>query len=147
MIALIRYSRIRKRIPLHSTAVGKVMLAFQSPEEIERLLKDYQFTQHTANTITDKETLLRGKKVRQQGYAVDNQENEQGMRCIAVPIRDFDNKVIAAISISTLVSRVNVRELERYIHLLMRKGSELSGEWGLHCLQAYINDSRGLLKK
>jgi len=125
-MALIRYSRIGKRIPLHSTAVGKEMLAFQSPEEIERLLKDYQFTQHTANTITDKEILLRElKKVRQQGYAVDNQENEQGVRCIAVPIRNFDNKVIAAISISTLVSRVNVRD-----YLLMREGSELSRRMG-----------------
>ncbi|MFB6466371.1 IclR family transcriptional regulator [Cytobacillus sp. Hz8] len=130
-LALIRYSRIGKRIPLHSTAVGKVLLAFRAPEEIDRLLDNYKFTQHTSNTITDEKELLDElEKIRLQGFAVDDEENEQGVRCIAVPILNYEHRVIAAISMSTLIARVNIRELDQYIALLKQAGKELSEQLG-----------------
>ncbi len=125
--ALIRYSRIGKRIPLHSTAIGKALLAFKSPEEIEHLLNGYEFKQQTDNTITNKEEFLEElERVRLQGYGVDSQENEQGVRCIAVPIINYEGCVLAAISISTLISRVNDRELMDYIKLLKKVETQLS---------------------
>lgn len=134
--AVIRYSRIGRGIPLHATAVGKVLLAFQNPEEVQRLLDGYVYTRQTPNTITEESELLKElEKVRKQGYAVDDQENEQGVRCIAVPILNYQNQVIAAISISTLVSRVNYRELEEYILLLKQAGQELSEEVGYGLLK------------
>lgn len=133
--AVIRYSQIGKRIPLHSTALGKTLLAYQLPEDIKRLLNSYEYTQPTENTITNEANLLKElEKVRAQYYAVDNQENEQGVRCIAVPLLNHENKVIAGISISTLTARVNDSELDEYITLLKKSGQELSKQLGYHGL-------------
>ncbi|MDR7080024.1 DNA-binding IclR family transcriptional regulator [Neobacillus niacini] len=130
-MAVIRYSRIGRRIPLHSSAVGKILLAFLDTREIERILQGYVYTQQTANTITHKvEFMQELKNVRTQGYAVDNQENEPGVRCIAVPVRNHSNQVQAAISISTLVSRINNQELDEYLALLKGAGQELSEQMG-----------------
>ena len=117
--SIIRYSRIGRRLPLHSTAIGKVLLANQKQDEIDRLILDYQYQNVTPNTITN-EAVFREEieKIQQQGFALDNQENEQGVRCVAVPILKGDNKVLAAISISTLVSRVSDDELAVFIDSL-----------------------------
>jgi Transcriptional regulator len=133
--AVIRYSRIGRGIPLHATAVGKVLLAYQQSEVTQQLLKGYHYTRQTQNTIIEESELLTElEKVRKQGYAIDDQENEQGVRCIAVPILNYQNQVLAAISISTLASCVNYRELEEYIILLKKAGQELSEEVGYRLL-------------
>lgn len=125
--AAIRYSRIGRRVPLHSSAVGKVLLAFGKREETEALLRDYAFTAQTPATIRDKETLLRElERVREQGYAVDNQENEPGVRCGATPIRDHTGAVAAAMSISTLTSAVDDELFRRYLLLLQEEGKNIS---------------------
>jgi IclR family transcriptional regulator, KDG regulon repressor len=125
--SIIRYSRIGRRLPLHSTAIGKVLLAYQSPNKMELFLKNYHYQHQTANTIID-ETVFREEleKVKEQGYALDDQENEQGVRCAAVPIFNRKGHVLAALSISTLVSRVNDQELHLFIDLLKRSCKELS---------------------
>ncbi|PFP24847.1 IclR family transcriptional regulator [Bacillus sp. AFS073361] len=125
--SIIRYSRIGRRLPLHSTAIGKVLLAYQPPNELEHLLKNYNYQYQTANTIIN-EAIFRKEieKVKEQGYAVDEQENEQGVRCAAVPIFNGKGRVLAAISISTLISRVNDPELQIFIDLLKTSCNELS---------------------
>ncbi|MGG0737283.1 IclR family transcriptional regulator [Niallia taxi] len=131
--AVIRYSQIGRRIPLHSTALGKTLLAYQSSDEIIRLLNSYEYTKPTENTITKEADLLEELKVvRLQYYAVDDQENEQGVRCIAVPIFNHENKVIAGISISTLTARVKDSELDNFIVLLKKSGQELSKQLGYY---------------
>jgi len=129
--AVIRYSRIGKRIPLHSSALGKVLLAFQEPKEIKRILEGYAYTRHTENSITSEDELLEElERVNQQGYAIDNLENEQSVRCISVPILNFENKILAAISMSTLISAVNDQQLDAYIKLLKKAGLDLSKKLG-----------------
>jgi DNA-binding IclR family transcriptional regulator len=129
--AVIRFSRIGKGFPLHSTAVGKVLLGFQNLEEVEQIISDYSFTKQTSFSIEDKEAFLKElERVKEQGYAVDSQENELGVRCIAVPVQNFENKVIAAISISTLISRVDDEKLDEYINLLKQTCLELSNKMG-----------------
>jgi DNA-binding IclR family transcriptional regulator len=125
--SIIRYSRIGRRLPLHSTAIGKVIIAFQSPNIIQRLLKEYPYQQQTTCTITNEAVFQKEiEKIQQQKYAVDDQENEQGVRCVAVPIFNGTGKVLAAISISTLVSRVSEQELSVFIDLLQTSCQELS---------------------
>ena len=127
--SVIRYSRIGRRIPLHCTAIGKTLLAYQKPEIVDELLTKYLFEQATNRTITTKEALLTElEKVREKEYAVDDQENELGVRCIAVPIINQHKQILAALSISTLVSRVDDDTLEDYIQLLKKTGNELSEE-------------------
>ncbi|MBV7507792.1 IclR family transcriptional regulator [Bacillus sp. sid0103] len=125
--SIIRYSRIGRRLPLHSTAIGKVLIAYQPPNEMELLLKNYNYQYQTANTIVNEAVFRKEiEKVKQQGYAVDEQENEQGVRCAAVPIFNGKGQVLAAISISTLISRVSDPELHIFIDLLKISCNELS---------------------
>lgn len=99
-------SQIGWYVPLHATAVGKVILAFSSREYLEKVIeKGLQAC--TPNTITDPKKLIEHlKEVRRLGYAVDNEENEPGVRCVAAPIFDYKNKVIAALGISGSVLTV-----------------------------------------
>ncbi len=97
------YSAIGKRIPLYCTAVGKVLLMGMEDWEIRELFKDKEFIPHTANTLRKIEELMDEiQKVREGGWAVDNEEHEEGIRCIAAPIYDYRNEIIAGVSTSGL---------------------------------------------
>jgi len=133
--AAIRYSRIGRRVPLHCSAVGKVLLAFKKGEEIEATLHHYPFTQSTPSTINNKVRLLEElERVRHLGYAIDDQENEPGVRCAATPIRDHAGQVTAAMSISTMVSAVDDGQLQQHIHLLQEKSRTISSQLGFQDL-------------
>ncbi|AJI22663.1 MULTISPECIES: IclR family transcriptional regulator [Priestia] len=130
-MAVILYSRIGKRIPLHCSAVGKALIAFKEKDELEKILSGYEYTEQTEFTITNEiEFLQELEKVQSQGYAVDNQENEPGVRCIAAPIRNHENKVIAAISLSTLIAGVDDIQLGIFVQQLKQAASELSEQMG-----------------
>ncbi len=106
------------RVELHCTAVGKAILAFLDPEEIRRTLK-LKRKKYTPRTITSARGLLQElAKIRAQGYAVDNMEHEEGVRCIGAPIRDADGATVGAISISGPAARIHadrVPELARSV--------------------------------
>ncbi|GAE92361.1 transcriptional regulator [Gracilibacillus boraciitolerans JCM 21714] len=90
-------------------------MAFKEQEEILHLLKEYDFYAQTTNSITEKQAYLAElETVRQLGYSIDNEENEPGIYCIAVPIFDHTNKAIAAISISATKQTIT-RELEQEV--------------------------------
>ncbi|MFC5650586.1 IclR family transcriptional regulator [Paenibacillus solisilvae] len=129
--AAIRYSRIGRRISLHSSAVGKVLAAFRTKEEIDTLLRNYHFSKITEATIAQREAFLHElNQVREQGYSIDNQENEPGVRCAAAPIFEHNGSVAAAISISTLISTVDDLLFEQYIALLKREAETISQTLG-----------------
>lgn len=130
-LAAIAYSRIGRRLPIHATAIGKVLVAWLSKEELETLLIDYCFTAYTPATITSAEALRKTLALtREQGYAFDNEENEQGVRCVAVPVWNHESRVIAALSLSTLTSRVNDEELASFRQQLQEAGVQLSRALG-----------------
>ena len=130
-LAAIAYSRIGRRLPVHATAIGKVLLAWLGDEELAAVLHEYQFKGFTPSTITDHASLLAAlKETQHNDYALDNEENEQGVRCIAVPVWNHESRVIAALSLSTLTSRVNDSELATYRQMLMAAGLGLSKELG-----------------
>ncbi|WP_335443458.1 IclR family transcriptional regulator [Neobacillus drentensis] len=93
------YSQIGKRAPIHCTGVGKSILAFQEEEEIERLLANEDLEPFTEYTLTDKAEIKKQlQTIREQGYSVDDEEIELGLKCVAAPIFNHQGKVIAAIS-------------------------------------------------
>jgi IclR family KDG regulon transcriptional repressor len=129
--AAIRYSRIGRRIPLHSSAVGKVLAAYRTPDELAGILSQYHFVTHTAKTIADEETFVQElERVREEGIAFDREENEPGVRCAASPIFDHTGQVIAAMSISTMASHVSEDELNRLVRLLREETRSISGSLG-----------------
>lgn len=94
-------SRIGSRNPAHSSAVGKVLLSYFPAEAVEDFLQRKGLPRRTANTLTDPAGFRAHLKiVRSQGYAIDDEENEQGIRCVGAPIFDRKGKPVAAISVS-----------------------------------------------
>jgi len=101
-------SYVGKRAPLHCTALGKVLLAYLSAEERKKILGEKVLPRLTENTITDKMELEKELgKVREQGFALDREENEKDVRCVAAPIRNYLGEVIAALSISSPIFRID----------------------------------------
>ncbi len=94
-------SRVGSRNPAHSSAVGKILLSCFSEEAVEDFLQKKGLPRRTANTITDPDCFRDHLKiVRSQGYAMDDEENEQGIRCLGAPIFDGKGRPVAAISVS-----------------------------------------------
>ena len=107
--AMVRVSNpIGTLIPLHATAVGKVFLADFRPEMLEDVIAHAGLTQLTSHTLTNGQSLEDElETVRTQGYAVDNEEFAEGVRCIAAGLRGSSGAVVAAISLSGPSSRVS----------------------------------------
>lgn len=92
---------VGRQVPAYCTALGKVLLAALPEEELRKFLEEEKLEPLTPNTITDPRELERElRKVREQGYAIDDEEFHEGNMCIAAPVRNYQGKVIAAISIS-----------------------------------------------
>jgi DNA-binding IclR family transcriptional regulator len=93
-------SRVGLHMPLHATAAGKALVAYESDEELARRFAG-EIRRFTSNTKTTLEELKKDiLAVRQNGYATDLEEFEEGLRCIASPIRDYTRKVVGAVSVS-----------------------------------------------
>lgn len=91
--------RIGKQTPMHSTSSGKLFLTRFSEEKIDELVRRKTLTKLTPATITTKEALMAEiEKVRNNGFAMDDEECEEGLRCFAFPIYDYQGQIAAAIS-------------------------------------------------
>lgn len=98
--------------PIHTTAVGKAILAFSENDVLEKL-KHLKLSKNTEHSIGTQEELLEElSKIRKAGYSLDNEEEEIGLKCIAAPIFDGSKKVVAAISVSGPASRIDLFEKE-----------------------------------
>lgn len=118
--ALRMFSGAGQRIPLHCTALGKIFLAHTIEEEVERFLNGNGLPYYTKNTITGFGKLKKELSiVKQEGIAKDDEEYELGARCVAAPIRDCDENVVAAISASGASVRLTDKRVEE-LTLLVR---------------------------
>ena len=100
-------SSVGARNPVHTCAVGKVLAAHLSEEDLDYLIKQKGLPQRTTNTITNPAAFKEHLKiVRSQGYAIDDEENERGIRCLAAPIFGEKGRPVAAISVSGPAFRV-----------------------------------------
>jgi DNA-binding IclR family transcriptional regulator len=122
---------VGRHIPLHCTSQGKAILAFLPPDQVARRLKGHVFTRHSANTIVSKDRFLADLAlVASRGYAVDNEEFEEGLRCIAAPVRDHSGDVAGAISIAGPTFRVTGSRLPALSREVKRIAAELSAALG-----------------
>ncbi|QLG61162.1 IclR family transcriptional regulator [Halorarum salinum] len=97
-----------KRVHLHCTGLGKAILAFRPEEEVEAILDRHGLPDVSANTITDRDELLDDlEAVQEQHYAIDDEERLNGLRCIAAPVTDENDRSVASISVSCPVHRVD----------------------------------------
>jgi IclR family KDG regulon transcriptional repressor len=127
------YSAIGKRVPLYCTAVGKVLLMEKEDWEIRELFKNRELVPCTANTIIQLEELMDElAEVRRRGWAEDNQEHEEGIRCIAAPVYDYRNKIIAAVSTSGLKTIITPERNEEIAGYVMEAALNISKRMGYH---------------
>ncbi len=122
---------VGSRAPAYCTAVGKAMLAELPDAEVSDIVRRWGLKAITANTITTAAALKAElKAVRSRGYAIDNEEKEQGLRCISAAVRGHSGKLFAAISVSGPAFRITKGRIPEIGHVVMRAANDLSVEFG-----------------
>jgi IclR family transcriptional regulator, KDG regulon repressor len=123
-------SGLGSRAPAHCTSVGKVLLAHQSAETIQQVI-DLGLKRYTPNTITDPAALVAElESIRQKGYAIDDEEIESGLRCVAAPIRDHSGRVVAAISVAAPVQRMTKKNVQTTVPTVVAAADAISRRLG-----------------
>lgn len=124
-------TRVGMRTQLHASAVAKAVLAWMPEAEVDELLAEWPMTALTPNTVTDAATLKsRLSEVRERGFALDMEEMEEGLRCVAAPIRDPRGRVVAGISISGPRHRMTEEAMQRFGLLVREAGEKISARLG-----------------
>lgn len=107
-------SWIGKRMDMHCTGIGKAMLAYLPEAEVESILRKHGLARHNENTISTRRRLHEElERIAKMGYALDNEEDELGVRCIGVPILGPLGRPLAAISLAGSTHEVALEELPR----------------------------------
>ena len=123
--------RIGHVAPLHCTGVGKVFLTEFSLQKIDQLIASKGLPRFTDSTIVDRDELLAAiDKIRQCGYALDNEECEEGMRCVAAPLRNYTGKIVACISVSGPVTRMTDAHIHDNLPFLLETAEMISTQLG-----------------
>lgn len=124
-------SELGKRGFVHSTALGKAVMAFSSPLEIQDFIKQCLFEQVTRRTISEPEQFLQElERIKKMGYAIDEEENEIGGRCVAAPIFNRDGNPIAAVSISVPIQRLPREQIPAFGAKIKEAGMAISCRMG-----------------
>ncbi len=117
--------------PTHATALGKVLLADLEPAEVARRLRGRRLERLTPRTIGDRRSLGRAlASIREQGFAMDDEECSLGLRCVAAPILDHRGSVVAALSISGPSQRLPDRVMLRMAESVRTAAREISHRLG-----------------
>ena len=133
-------SQTGSRNYMYYTGLGKALMATMSESEVRDIWEHSEIIPYTPHTITKYSELLKELEIiRKRGYAIDDEEHESGIVCIADVIRDSSNKAVAALSISTLASRMDQDFLDKNIPLLKKTVSRISSILG------YVPDNTALL--
>lgn len=120
---------VGKRTNLHCTAVGKVLLTYAPEPHRLKVLSRGVFARYTRNTITVQSALQNELKlVSRQGYALDNQEEELGVRCLAVPVFNVRGEFLAGLGIVGTADQLNDRALGNYVSHLQKAAREVAME-------------------
>lgn len=120
-------SKVGNRRHIHSTAIGKVMLSGLPDRDVLRLIKMKGLPRLTSTTLVTKAALTGElERIREQGFAIDNQENEIEGRCIGAPVYGPDRVVVAALSISGPVFRMDLARAHSLVNKLQEACTAIS---------------------
>lgn len=121
-------AEVGSRDPVYTTALGKAILAYL-PRDQRELHLPATLIPRTENTLIDRAALEADlQRTWERGFAIDNQENELGARCLGVPIFDSSGHVVAAMSVSSPVSRLTEEREEDIIASLIQTGKEVTAK-------------------
>jgi DNA-binding IclR family transcriptional regulator len=124
------YSRVGRRSPLYCTALGKALLTYQAEPVLRDLIRS-GLPRYTARTITAASRLRAElKRIREEGYALDNEEFEEGLRCVAAPIRNHVEAVVASVGIAGPATRLEPARLPALIKYVKEAAEAVSAALG-----------------
>lgn len=122
---------VGRRMAINSTGVGKALVAHLTDAELDAVLKERGFARRTPKTITSRPKFLRElQKVRERGYAVDDEENSLGARCVAVPIFDSFGRAIAAIGLTGTTTQIDKASVSKIADLVKEATRKVSHHFG-----------------
>lgn len=118
---------VGSRVPLYASASGKLFLSFMPKRSRERFLRLTPLVRHTANTFTEPAKLAKElDEIRARGYATDNEEYLTGICCLAVPVRDAESRVVAALAVHAPVARMRVDQALEFLPLLKQSADAIA---------------------
>jgi DNA-binding IclR family transcriptional regulator len=118
-------------MPLHCTGVGKILLAYQSEDLLIQIARTQGFPRFTLHTITSLANLRKElEQIREQGYALDQEEAVEGLRCVAGPVFDHTGRVIAAFSVAGPATRMTPPRLPEIARLVRATSQQISFRLG-----------------
>jgi len=122
---------VGRRMFIHATSIGKSLASGLSREEVEAIFSTHGLPKRTPKTITNAARYLKElEKVRAQGYALDDEENSIGVRCIGAPVFNAMGKVEAAIGVSGTVAMVNPHSLPKFVDAVKEAARRISAKLG-----------------
>ena len=125
------FVEIGREMPFHCTASSEVLLANQPIEDIKRIINKKQLLRYTPNTITEpKKLIIHLLDIKNKGFAVCNEELEEGVKAVAAPIKNINGKTIASITITGLAKRMSSSNSERFVKILTNSAQEISNKLG-----------------
>jgi len=125
------YSSPGKTAPLHATALGKAILANMSDKNVKNILNKIELKSYTSHTHTSVKELKRELEiVREQGYALDDEEFEEGVKCMATSVNNQRGDAKAAISITGLVPKMGKEKINEFAPLMKKYASKISSKLG-----------------
>lgn len=131
-------SAMGRGYPAHATSLGKVLLSDLGEDEVRAITDAHGMTSYTSTTTTDVDRLLAElAAIRDQGYAVDDEEYDEGLRCVGAPIRDHTGRVVAALGIGGPVTRVTPERVDALARLVIDAADGLSRRLGASQSGAY----------
>lgn len=131
-------SAIGRGYPAHATNLGKVLLADLEPERLAEIVRERGLAAYTPQTIVDADALeMELARIRERGYGIDNEEYDEGLRCIGAPVRDHSGRVVAALGIGGPVTRITPARVDDLSTLVMAAAAGLSRRLGAHQSEAY----------
>lgn len=123
--------RIGLNLPVHTTSVGKILMAYLPDEEQDKILRSVNLVKSTDASVIDPKIIKKRLKLyREEGYSTDEEETYGGVNCIAVPIKNADGKVIAAVSLMDDKSRTSREILFQHLDYLKEKALFISRQLG-----------------
>ena len=125
------FTQLGAKVPFYCTGGGKAILAYQPKKVQDMVLSNTNFIKYTTNTLSDMEQLKKEFDIiRKQGYAIDNEEREDGVTCIAAPVFDCYGEAVASVSVSGPTYRLKEKDFSAIIRNVKEVAKKLSMHLG-----------------
>jgi DNA-binding IclR family transcriptional regulator len=133
------YTTVGRRAVAHCTSLGKVLLAARPWPEVRQLVERHGWRPYTPNSIQGFDRLEQELAlIREQGYAIDNEERKAGTACLGAPIRDYSGEVVAALSVSGKAGKLSPEFRAEILPHLREAADRISLRLGYHGSSAYL---------